>query len=195
MYIGGCKMRVRLTLLALIVSAIHSTCALAAEPQLLIPDTTKFTFSSETKGSNKFCNLLLNAVKVPGGVTLNAVAARLGPDDRTMVFAYEIKVFEAKIKRGLVSDPQFLQIKDASISSKLFSSEGVVKRAQPESALYAVEGSETAISNFTATITEGTYFINVQLLDGRSLTYAISGDVSLLSAADKWLKCTMEIAK
>lgn len=183
-------MRVRLTLLALIVSAIHSTCALAAEPQLLIPDTTKFTFSSETKGSNKFCNLLLNAVKVPGGVTLNAVAARLGPDDRTIVFAYEIKVFEAKI-----SDPQFLLIKDASISSKLFSSEGVVKRAQPESALYAVEGSETAKSNFTATIAEGTYFINVQLLDGRSLTYAINGDVSLFSAADKWLKCTMEIAK
>ena len=99
------------------------------------------------------------------------------------------------MKRGVVSDPQFPQIKDASISSKLFLSEGSVKRAQPESALYAVEGSETAISNFTATITGGSYFINIQLLDGRSLTYAINGDVSLLSAADKWLKCTIEIAK
>jgi len=37
-----------------------STPALTAEPQLLIPNTTKFTFSSESKGNNKFCDLIMS---------------------------------------------------------------------------------------------------------------------------------------
>jgi len=37
----------RLTMVALIVWTACSTPALTTEPQLLIPDTTKFTFSSK----------------------------------------------------------------------------------------------------------------------------------------------------
>jgi hypothetical protein len=89
----------RLIMVALIVWTACPTSALTAEPQLLIPDTTKFTFSSESKGSNKFCDLIMSAVKVPGGITLNAVAARLGPGDQNMTFGYEVKAFESKILR------------------------------------------------------------------------------------------------
>jgi hypothetical protein len=189
-------MRVRLILVALIVSAMRSACALAAEPQFLTPDTTKFTFSSESKGSNKFCNLLVSAVKVPGGITLNAVAARLGPGDQAMLFGYEIKAFESENQQGRLSVPQTLKIKDASISSDIFSSKESVERAsQVDGALYAIKGTMTAISNFTATIIKGSYTVNVELSDGRSLAYAIEGDVSLLDAADKWTKCTIQIAK
>jgi hypothetical protein len=187
--------RPRLILIALIFLVMRSGCALAVERQFLTPDTTTFTFSSESKGSNKFCNLLVSAVKVPGAITLNAVAARLGPGDQNMVFGYEIKAFESKIQRGRVSEPQALKIKDASISSDIFSSKGSVERAQVDAALYAINGSTATISNFTTTIIKGTYNVNVELSDGRNMTYVIEGDISLLDAAEKWTKCTIQIAQ
>jgi hypothetical protein len=188
-------MRAGLILAALIASGIRSTFAFAAEPQLLIPDITKFTFSSETKGDNKFCNLVLSAVKVPGGITLNAVAARLGPGDQDMTFGYEVKAFESKIQQGHASSPHVLDIRDASITSDIFSSKGSVERARVQGALYAIKGNRSDVSNFTATIIRGSYAVNVKLSDGRNLTYAIAGDASLLDAGEKWTKCTIDIAK
>jgi len=136
----------------------------------------------------------MSAVKVPGGITLNAVAARLGPGEQNMTFRYEVKAFESKILKGQVSSPQVLEIKDASITSDTFSSKESVERAQIAGALYAINGNENAVSNFTATIIRGSYAVNVKLSDGRSLTYAIAADASLLDAAEKWTKCSIEIA-
>ena len=184
-----------LILVALTVWPSRSTPALAVEPQIITPDTTLFKFSSETKGSKKFCSLLLAAVKLPSGITFNALANRFGSDIQNIIFGYEIEAFESKFRQGRQSDTK-LKIKEASISSDIFSSKGSVERA-PDNDLvvYVINDTATAVSNFIATVTKGSYTINVELSDGRSLTYVIKGDASLSDAADKWTKCTIQIAK
>ncbi len=182
-----------LILVALIVWTSRSTPALAVEPQLITPDATHFSFSSDTKGSNKVCGLRLSAARPPDGIILTAMAARFGPGDQNMMFGYEIAAFESKSRNSRLKN---LKIKDASISSDIFSSKGSVERSPDRDlVVYAIKGSATAVSNFTATIIKGSYAINVELSDGRNLTYVIKGDVSLSDAADKWTKCTIQIAK
>jgi hypothetical protein len=50
----------RLTKVALIVWERLFDARSHRRPQLLIPNTTKFTFSSESKGNNKFCDLIMS---------------------------------------------------------------------------------------------------------------------------------------
>jgi hypothetical protein len=187
-------MRAKIILATLIIWGANSICTSADEPVFVDPDTTQFRFTAEVQGTNKFCNLIVSAVKVPGWISFNAVAMRRGPGDHSMGFGYEIEAFESsKIQHGVPSVPQRLQVQEAGISSDLFSSKGSVDRAQAAGALYTVK--EAALSNFMATVTRGHYFINIQLSDGRNLTFIIRDDETLLSAADKWLKCAIQIAK
>jgi len=176
-----------------IIWVIHATYAFAVEPQFIDPDTTQFKFASEEKGSNKFCNLIVSAVKMPSVVVLNAVAWRRGSGDSSMIFGYEVNVFETTIENGIPSVPKRLKIRDANISSNIFSSQETVERVGTEGALYTVKNA--GLGGFTATMIRGSYFININLLDGRSLAYVIRGDKTLLDAATNWTKCSIQIAK
>jgi hypothetical protein len=189
-------MPTKIILFTAIISTIYLTCAFAAEPKFIDPDTTKFTFTSEAKGPNKFCNLVVSAVKVPmappvargpvlaGGVSLNAVAWRRGTGDYSMIFGFEVKAFETTLEHGVPAVPKSLKIRDAKISSDIFPSEGAV---------YTVK--DAGLGGFTGTMIRGSYFVNVSLSDGRSVSYVIRGDETLLDAADKWTKCSIQIAK
>jgi len=198
------EMPTKVILFTAIISTIYLACAFAAEPKFIDPDTTKFTFTSEAKGPNKFCNLVVSAVKVPlaapvagglalaGGVSLNGVAWRRGSGDYSMIFGYEVRAFETTIENGVPAVPKPLKIRDAKISSDIFPSEAV-ERVGAEGAVYTIK--DAGLGGFTGTMIRGSYFINISLLDGRSVSYVIRGDETLLDAADKWTKCSIQIAK
>src|ERR1700694_3380285 len=127
---GEDEMPTKTMLFTAIISTIYLACAFAAEPKFIDPDTTQFKFTSEATDSNKFCNLVVSAVKVPGGpaavvggvalaggVALNAVAWRRGSGDYSMIFGYEVKAFETTIENGVPSVPKPLKIRHAKISS------------------------------------------------------------------------------
>jgi len=110
-----------------------------------------------------------------------------------MFFGYEIKLYDSTIRNGVPSVPILKKINATAIKSNLFSSSDSVDRINSEGVIYTVR--ESALFNFTNTITRGDYFINIELQDGRNLTYVIRDDATLLSAADKWLKCVIQIGK
>jgi hypothetical protein len=186
-------MRAKAIVASLIVWAAHSTYAFAVEPLAIDPDVTQFRFTSEAHGANKFCNLIVSAVKLPGLISLKAIAGQWGSGEHSIVFGYEIVAGDATIVHGIPSTTRSLRIQEASILSNLFSSKGFVEKGQGGGARYLVKG--TALSSFAATIIRGFYFIKVELLDERSLIYVIRDDETLLDAAAKWTKCAIQIAK
>jgi hypothetical protein len=189
--LGEDAMRSRSILAALMT--VYSVSAFAADPVFIDPEITQFRFTKETKSTGKFCNLIVSAIKVPGSGSLNAVVWRRGPSENSMVFGYEIEAFESTFQYGIPSKPQALEVRHGSISSNLFSSDGSVDRLQAKGALYAVRAP--ALEKFVATMLRGFYFVNAEVVDGRSLTYVIREDATLSSAGEQWLKCTIEIAK
>jgi hypothetical protein len=157
---------------------------------LLTPTLLNFKFTSEAKGSSKFCNLVVSAVKVPGGpaavargvalaggVALIAVASRRSSGDDAIIFGYEVKAFETRIENGNPSASKPLKIRGAEISSTYFSSTGTVDRVGTEGAVYTVKNA--GISGFTATMIRGSDpFPEAAALRGARLTraYRSTGD-------------------
>jgi hypothetical protein len=182
-------------LAVLIIWTAHSGNAFAAD--LADLDTTQFKFTTETKGSSAFCNLIASGIKAPLATTPGAIvqftAAAMGDRQQGKFgYGYEVTYFESSLQHGLPSVPQRLQIVAGKIASDVFSSDRSAVKVG-EGAFYLVKPE--AVANFANVATRGFYYIEVNLADRRSWKYIFRNDESLTKAAEDWLKCIVQISR
>lgn len=186
---------VRAVLPALIIWAAHFGNAFAAD--LVDPDTTQFKFTTETKGSAAFCNLIASAITVPRPTTPGAIvqftaAALADRQAGKFGYGYEVTYTEVSLQHGLPSVPQRLEIVAGKIGSDVFSSDSSAAKVG-EGAFYLVKPE--AVANFMNVATRGFYYVEVNLADRRSWKYIFRTDQSLTKAGEDWLKCIAQISR
>ena len=172
--------------------------AKAESPTIVADARINYSFTQETRGSLRFCDLATVMAKAPMLIKLTAafITDDTKPKDNDLTVAYIVEAFIVGTAKGSNKlEPQQVKVVSGRIISDIFHTDLHASKnsANDLGATYNIT-SEGSLALFMNVISiTGKYRVAVELERNTSLVFDVKPTPEIFDAGEKWNKCSIAI--